>query len=281
MLSIIIPFYNEKEGLAEIVRRTGEACRELDTETEIILVDDGSTDGSAETIEKGPETCILRHHKNRGYGRAIQTGLEKATGEWVAIIDADGTYRPADLAPLWNQRDRADMVVAARERKGPTLRRPATWFLRVLAGFLTAEKIPDLNSGLRLFRRDLAVRYRGLFPDGFSLTTTITLAFLSNGHTILYHPITYMARKGKSKIRPIHDTCSFLLLIIRMILFFNPIKVLIPISILLFLAATLVMFVSFFHGRVMDVTVSILYMLSLHIAVVGFLADLIVRRTKQ
>lgn len=281
MLSVIVPFYNEKEALPETLGKLLEVTKDLDDAVEILLVDDGSTDGSLDGLAVPPGVEVIRHHRNRGYGRAITSGLVRARGEWVAIIDADGTYSPEDLKGLWSEREEADMVVGLRSKGDPHARRCVKWFLRRLAEMLSEERIPDLNSGLRLFRRDLGLSYRGLFPDGFSLTTTLTLAFLCNGHRVCYHPIVYHPRVGRSKIKPISDTCNFLSLIVRMILFFNPLKVLLPVSLFFFVLATAWLFFSkFVLHQLMDVTVTVLYMLAVQVALLGFLADLIVRRSR-
>lgn len=281
VLSVIVPFFNEKGALPLTVENLVRVTKELDASVEILLVDDGSTDGGMESASLPAEVRLIRHHRNLGYGRAIGTGLNEAQGEWVVIIDADGTYSPDDLEKLWNKREQADMIVGLRAKTDARSRRLVKWLLRRLAEVLSEEKIPDLNSGLRLFRRDLALSYRGLFPDGFSLTTTLTLAFLCNGHRVLYQPIEYHPRVGRSKIKPIGDTCGFLSLIVRMILFFNPLKVLVPLGLFFFALATAWLFFSkFVLGELMDVTVTVLYMLAVQIALLGFLADLIVRRSK-
>jgi glycosyltransferase involved in cell wall biosynthesis len=281
ILSVVVPFYNEKQALPATVESLLGATKSLDSEVEILLVDDGSTDGSAEGLQLPPGVRLIRHHRNRGYGRAIATGLSHATGKWIAIIDADGTYSVEDLKRLWEKRHDADMVVGERAKTDARSRRFVKWFLRRLAETLSGERIPDLNSGLRLFRRDLALAYQGLLPDGFSLTTTLTLAFLCHGHRVFYHPIEYHPRVGRSKIRPIADTSNFLSLIIRMILFFNPLKVLLPLSFsFLVLATGLLFFSKLVLGELMDVTVTVLYMLAVQIALLGFLADLIVRRSR-
>jgi len=281
VLSIIIPFYNEKGGLPDTVEDLHRVSKRIGAAVEILLVDDGSSDGSADGLELPDGFRLIRHRRNMGYGRAITTGLTHARGEWAAIIDADGTYAPDDLPKLWERREEAEMVVGLREGGDARSRRFVKWFLRRLAETLSGERIPDLNSGLRLFRRDLALHYKGLFPRGFSLTTTLTLAFLCHGYQVEYVPIEYHPRVGKSKIRPGRDTYNFFSLVVRMILFFNPLKVLLPLAIVFFALATAWLFVSkFVFGQLMDVTVTVLYMLSVQTALLGFLADLIVRRSE-
>jgi glycosyltransferase involved in cell wall biosynthesis len=281
ILSIIVPVYNEKGGLPDTVEKLDRVTKGMGVAVETLLVDDGSTDGSTEDLQVPDGFRVLRHRSNMGYGRAITTGLTHACGEWIAIIDADGTYAPGDLPRLWERREDGEMIVGLREGSDARSRRFVKWFLRRLAEALSGQKIPDLNSGLRLFRRDLALSYQGLFPAGFSLTTTITLAFLCHGYQVEYVPIEYHPRVGKSKIKPVKDTGNFFSLVLRMILYFNPLKVLLPISLLFFILATAWVFISrFILGELMDVTVTVLYMLAVQIALLGFLGDLIVRRSR-
>jgi hypothetical protein len=178
-------------------------------------------------------------------------------------------------------RDRGnDMVVAARTGSKvhiPLIRRPAKIVLNLLANYMTSTRIPDLNSGLRLFKRLEAIRYFPIISDGFSFTTTITLAMLVNSFDVRFEPIDYAPRKGHSKIRPIHDTFNFLILIIRTIAFFNPLKVFIPMSLMLFLIAIVYLVFQLISGDVGDTSV-ILLLAALQIFLIGIIADLIVRK---
>ena len=160
-----------------------------------------------------------------------QTGLTHATGDWIVIMDADLTYPPERIPELLARLNEADMVVGARTGESvkiPWVRKPAKWMLTQLANRVAGEKIPDLNSGLRAFRKEIAMRYLHLFPDGFSFTTTITLASLCDGLRVEFVPIDYTKRSGKSKIRPLRDTFNFLVLIIRMAAYFEPLRVFLP-----------------------------------------------------
>jgi len=198
-------------------------------------VDDGSTDRTAE--EAGRADCrLLRLPRNRGYGAALKHGIAHAHAELVVITDADGTY-PADVIPklVAEARD-YDMVVGARTGENvhvSVARAPAKWFLRVLASYLAGSHIPDLNSGLRVMRRKQVQAYSRILPSGFSFTTTITLALLCTERTVLYVPVDYRKRTGTSKIRPSH-AYHFLILILRAIVLFNPLKVFLPLGALAF-----------------------------------------------
>jgi glycosyltransferase involved in cell wall biosynthesis len=194
-------------------------------------VDDGSADDTSRAAAAA-DVRVLRHRRNRGYGAALKTGIAAAEHPWILITDADGTY-PAEAIPsLLALADHNDMVVGARTGrtvKIPLVRRPAKWFLKQLASYVAGQELHDLNSGLRLMRRDLLDKYLHLLPTGFSFTTTITLAAACNQHDVEYVSIDYHARLGQSKIRPWH-AYEFTLLILRTIVFFNPLKVFIPLG---------------------------------------------------
>jgi len=237
-LSVIVPAFNEAGAIAAEVRNLLRVLEALERPYELIVVDDGSSDSTADQAEEGGAE-VLRLPENRGYGAAIQAGMRHATHDWIIITDADGTY-PADQIPeLLARSEGYEMVVGARTGDDvhiPLIRRPAKWFLRQLASFLAGRQIPDLNSGLRLMRRRSVERFLHILPSGFSFTTTITLAMMCNGLGVCYHPINYNKRVGTSKIRPSHAG-QFFLLIVRTIVYFNPLKIFLPLGALMFVAA--------------------------------------------
>lgn len=236
-VSVVIPAYNEGAHVAGQVRDVERVLRETGWTYEIIVVDDGSHDHTA-TEADGTGARVLRRRRNRGYGAALKLGIRQAKHDYILITDADGTYPVEAIPGMLAAADRNAMVVGARigeTVKIPLIRRPAKAFIRWLASYLSGQFIPDLNSGLRLMRRDLVARYEHLLPDGFSFTTTITLAAICNGHGVEYQPINYMARLGESKIRPRH-AYDFTLLVLRVIVYFNPLKVFIPLGASLALA---------------------------------------------
>lgn len=284
-VTCVIPVYNEAGAVAETLRGVAGVLGESRRPWEIIMVDDGSTDGSAEAArESGEAVRVIRHDRNRGYGAAIKTGSRHAEHDWVLILDADGTYPADEIRPLLRTLEEdpeAEMIVGqrnqTRETDGP-FRLLGKKILVSLANFLSGHHIPDLNSGLRLMRRRSLARYASLLPDGFSLTTSITLALLCSGAHVRYVPIEYRARQGESKIRPVRDMYNFCVLIMRTITYFNPLKVYVPLSVLLIVIALLTVVLSkLIGGEVMDVTALFLFMGGLQLLLIGVIADLVIK----
>jgi glycosyltransferase involved in cell wall biosynthesis len=236
-VSVVVPAFNEGQHIAPGLDELRATLESTGWEFEIIVVDDGSADNTAAAAET-TGARVVRHRRNRGYGAALKTGIAAAEFPWILITDADGTYPPEAVPSILARASVNDMVVGARIGATvhiPLVRRLPKWFLRKLAGYLAGQRIPDLNSGLRLMRKDLIARYHHLLPSGFSFTTTITLAAACNGHDLEYVPINYLARLGESKIRPWH-AYEFTLLILRTIVFFNPLKVFIPVGTVMMVA---------------------------------------------
>ncbi|MFT7617378.1 MAG: glycosyltransferase involved in cell wall biosynthesis [Planctomycetota bacterium] len=233
--TVVIPAFNEVDQIGPELRRINEVLSATGLNYEIIVVDDGSEDGTHEVAEQ--ENCrLIRQQRNMGYGASLKRGFRAAKSELVVITDADGTYPPEEIPRLLEAAQEYDMVVGSRTGDSvhiPLIRRPAKWFLRRLASFLAEFPIPDLNSGLRVIRREQVRRFAHILPSGFSFTTTITLAHLCNEMTIGYLPINYAKRVGASKIRASH-AYHFLLLILRVIVLFNPLKVFLPVGAFVF-----------------------------------------------
>jgi len=246
---------------------------------EYVIVDDGSTDGSGE-IPMRPGMQVVRHEFNRGYGAALKSGIRAATHDWILIIDADGTYPVNRIPDLVREAEKCDMAVGARIGQNVShsvVRRAAKWPIHKLANYLVNRHIPDLNSGLRMFKKELAMRYMRLFPDGFSFTSTITLALMADGWRVRYITIDYYKREGKSKVKPFKDAINYFTLVMRMILFFNPLKIFLPLSFALFFA-TVGSLGYDIYLRDMNERTLILLVSFLQLTLLGFLADLVNRR---
>ncbi len=240
-VSIVLPVYNEAGHLKDEIERITKTMEASDYSFEIIVVDDGSTDDSGTQLRALDGIRLIQFLQNRGSGAARKAGTHQARGDVVVWTDVDMTYPNDEIPMLLEQMPGWDQVVGARTSEQGTkrfLRVPAKWFIRKLAEYLTATKIPDLNSGLRAFRREVADQYLHLLPSGFSCVTTITMAFLANGYSIKYVPISYFPRAGDSKFHWWTDTRRYLLQVVRMVLSYNPMKVFMPISISLLIVAT-------------------------------------------
>jgi len=281
--SIIIPAYNEEVGIASVIESILSVMDGSNIDYELLVVDDGSTDRTAEIVRESG-VGLIQHSSNRGYGAALKTGISRANYKAILITDADGTYpdeRIPDLIRVYKEGN-FDMVIGARTGENvsvPIMRKPAKWIISKLANYLTRMKIPDLNSGLRVMRKEALEKFMQILPDGFSFTTTITLALLTNAYSVKYVQVDYYKRKGTSKINPIKDTFNFIVLIIRTVLYFNPLSVFVPLSLLLVVLAIVVLLGGwFFLGVFMDQSFGIIIMTAVVVMSIGMLADLIDKR---
>ena len=280
-VSVNLPCYNEADSIAEEIDKIRRALDGAGIPYEFIVVDDGSRDRTSE-IAAAKGVTVVRHPKNRGVGAARKTGILESKHEFIVTSDADGTY-PADPLPdmiRQAERDGHDMVIGARVRESGTftwIRLPAKYLIRKLASYLTREKIPDLNSGLRVIRRSVALKYFYLLPDSHSWESTITLAFLCNHQRVHFHPIDYFKRSGgKSSFHPIKDTYNYLSLVIRTVMYFNPLRIFLPLCLFIVSVGcikTVYDYIVYHNIGGLDVTIMISGLLVL---VAGLLADLMV-----
>jgi glycosyltransferase involved in cell wall biosynthesis len=284
--SVVVPCFNEIGSIRTTVEKLAGitvACG-----AEIIVVDDGSTDGSSgllEEIEHSREIAglrVVRHTSNSGYGASIKTGVRRAAAELIVIIDADGTYPCERIPDLVEAAADADMVVGARTEGSegqPLLRRFAKSILRAHCSWLVGEKIPDMNSGLRVFRKTIAEQFFKILPDGFSLTTTLTVAMMRNRYAVLFEPIPFTDRVGRSKIRPLRDTLGFIQLILRTGMYFAPLRVLLPLVGVLSVAFAISLGYDIVAlDNLTDKTI-ILLLFAMNTALFGLLADMIDKRS--
>lgn len=235
-ISILIPAYNEQASIENVLK----GLAEWKARAEIIIVDDASTDRTAEIAERAGYR-VIRHRINRGYGAALKTGIRAASGDIIVMMDADSEHNAAQISRLLDNFDDNDMVVGARGKgsHAPVIRRPGKWLLSKVANYLAQTSIPDLNSGFRAFRKDVTKLFLHILPNGFSFTTTLTLALFKEGYNIAYVPITTSPRVGTSTVNPVRDGVNTLMLIIRIIALFDPLRVFVPTSAVLFLIGIL------------------------------------------
>ena len=284
-VTVVLPVFNESGHLEKEIFRVRESMEASPYSYEILVVDDGSTDGSGEILRQIDGIRLLQFASNRGSGSARKYGTLAARGRYVVWTDVDMSYPNDQIPELVAEIRDHDQVVGARRTEEGTikfLRKPAKWFIRRLASYLTGVQIPDLNSGFRAFRRDVALQFLYLLPAGFSCVTTITMTFLSNGYTVKYVPIDYFPREGESKFHWWSDTRRYLLQVVRMVLSYSPLKVLMPPAILLGLVGFGKLIYDLFDKdfRIGTNTIVILGV-SVSLALLAMLADLLVQLNKK
>lgn len=289
--SIVIPCFNERQSIGPTVTEILlQLKREERRDVDVIVVDDGSSDGSAEVLnvlsrEQGDgQLRVLHHRRNLGYGAALKSGIMRSQATYICITDADGTYpnqRIPEFIDLLAEHDH-DMVVGARTGEDVTyskIRSIPKLFLVPWVSFLCGGNVPDMNSGLRVFRRDVALKFLSLLPDGFSFTTTITICFMRNRYDVQFVPINYTKRIGKSHIKPIRDTLRFVQLIGRTGMYFAPMRLLAPVVLLLsVLFVVSALYDALVLRNLTDKTI-LFAISSLNVFIFAMLADMIDKRT--
>ena len=278
-VSVVIPAFNEEAAVRQSIIELREMFDATEIDAEIIVVDDGSKDGTAREA-KAAGARVIQHRSNRGYGASLKTGIVAASNDVIAITDADGTYPACYLPAMLDELEQADMVVGSRTGADvniPLSRKPAKWFLRVMANYVSATQIPDLNSGLRVFRRDVAMQYFAILSDQFSFTTTITLAMLCDKYAVAYLPIDYRKRQGKSKIMP-WDAGSFAVLIMRVAMLFRPLRVFLPIAVVCLTYGLVKMIVDLSHDPNISASAIFAFASALMMVLVGMLGDAVATR---
>lgn len=289
-LSVVLPAYNEGEAIQGVLAEIVEGLSGEPIRYEILVVDDGSTDRTAELAEQFASTCwqcpvrVIRCPQRRGAGSARKVGIRQSQGEIVVMLDADGSYPPESILQLLRYFPAYDQVNGARTSEQgslPWLRRPAKWFIRKLACYLTGHKIPDLNTGLKAFKRDLMLRWLWVVPDGFSCVTTMTLAFLTNGYAVKYVPTGYRARIGRSKFRPFKDTIAYLATVLRIVLYFRPLKVFLPLSGLMIAAGVVKSVLSFLFTGSMQESDVVVMTAGFMTCMLGLLAEVVVAHHRR
>jgi glycosyltransferase involved in cell wall biosynthesis len=269
-VSILIPAYNEGPVVAEVIL----ALRSAADWHEIILVDDGSSDGTAAAAE-GAGARVLRHPYNKGNGAAVKSGIRAASGEYILVIDGDGQHKPEDAQRIAAQLGDYDLVVGARagHTQATGVRRAGNGLLNAFATYMTGRQIPDLTSGFRGARRSILREFLHLIPNGFSTPTTTTLAFIKAGYSVVFLPIEARQRTGASKIRLARDGAKFLLIILKIVTIFSPMKIFLPVSAGSFLLGVLYgAWTVAVSGRIANGSV-LLLMLAILVFLVGLVSE--------
>ncbi len=288
LVTIVLPCYNEGEHVLLEIERITRAMLASGLTYELLCIDDASTDDTLEVLRGAarddPHIRLMPFRRNGGSGTARRIGTQQARGEIVVWTDADMTYeneRIPELVRHLLDDPTYDQVVGARTTEEGThkwLRVPAKWLIRKIAERLTNQKIPDLNSGLRAFRRSVSLPYLRLLPAGFSCVTTITIAFLSNQHDILYVPTSYAKRAGTSKFHFVRDAYRYILQVLRMVMYFDPLKVLMPMALWLVVIGVVKGVVDMVrHPFYFPANTVLLVVSGIMIGSLALLADLVVR----
>ena len=234
-LSVVVPALNEAAGIGPVLDRLVTELGALGAPHEIIVVDDGSDDGTGDIARQRDGVRVIRHPQNAGYGASVYDGVLAARYERIVITDADGTYPIEALPELLQWVGDYDMIVGARTGRayrGSLFKFPARLAFGALCSFVTGTAIPDVNSGLRVMRRDLVLAFSDPLSRGMSFTTTMTLALLSNGYFVKFVPISYHQRIGSSKVRHVRDTLRASQILVQAITRYNPIKLFLVLAIL-------------------------------------------------
>jgi len=282
-ISIVIPAFNEEEGIRQGLERIVEM--KFHEQYEVIYVDDGSTDNTLGIIREFPVKCY-RHNTNKGYGAALKTGIRKARGEKVVILDSDGQHDPTYIGTLIAMLDDYDMVIGERTADSFQVksRKSGKRIIRMVGEHLVEQPLPDYNSGFRGFDRKLITELLHIMPNGFSFSTTSTLAFLKEGYTVGTFPIVVHERKGRnSNVKFLKDGSKTMLLLLRIIMLFNPLKIFFPASALVFALGMVWGIFGYMIANRFPNSAMLLVIMGMFIFFFGLLADQIalLNRTKR
>ncbi|MBW6516748.1 MAG: glycosyltransferase family 2 protein [Candidatus Cloacimonetes bacterium] len=272
-VSVIIPAYNEEVGIKNTLEKLTNLS--FNKKVEVIVVNDGSTDRTAE-ISKQFSVRVINHTINKGYGASLKTGIRKAKGEKVIFMDSDGQHDPSYLPQMIEMLDDYEMVIGERDKDSHQVksRLVGKTFIRLIGEYLVSQKLPDYNSGLRGFHRDLIFRMLHVMPNGFSFSTTSTLAFLKEGYQIGTFPITVKEREGRtSSVKFFKDGAKTLLLLTRVIMLFNPLKIFFPVSVFITTFGFFWGLSNYIHVQRFSNTGVILCIIGVLIFLIGLLAD--------
>jgi len=275
-LSVVIPAFNEEKAIGRVITELQAELGKFPLNYEIIVVNDGSTDDTGKILTRLPEIKAITHPENKGYGSSLKTGIKNSQYPIILFFDADGQHRPEYIQEFIKNIDDYDMVVGARQKgyRGPTMRMPGKKFLYFLANYLTGQKIPDLNSGFRLIKKRVMEKFLHLMPNSFSFSTTSTLVFIKENLNIKFIPVESSKRIGKSTVK-VSDGLRMFMLILRTIILFSPLRIFLPTSLFLFIAAFVSGIYDVFirpYPNITDATI-LFFISSILIFFFGLLAD--------
>lgn len=284
-LTVLLPCFNEEAAVGAVIREVRDALAAWPGTYEILVVDDASTDGTVKAAEE-TGARVVRRPENGGSGASRKTGIRAARGRWVAMLDADGTYVASHLPALLSYLPDYDQVNGARTTEEGTLkalRVPAKWLIRRVAEWVSGKRIPDLNTGMKVFKKEIMERYLWLMPEGFSCVTSMTLAFLCNGHPVRYVPVEYRKRIGQSKFHPVKDSAKYFSTVFRIVMYFRPLRIFFPLSVLLALLSAGKGYYDWrlSAGHTLQESDIVLAVAALLVLVLGLLADLIVAQRRD
>lgn len=275
-LSVIMPVFNEEETVKETISELKMELSRLGLEYEIIVINDGSRAETKNLLEQIEGIKLISHPYNKGYGASLKTGIKEAKYEWLFFVDGDGQHPVEEIKNFLPYTADYDLITGARIKKGykgPIIRQPGKKLLHSVANYLTGRKIPDLNCGFRLVKKNELEKFLHIMPNGFSMSTTTTLTFIKDGLSVKFVPIAIKKRTGKSTVSP-KDAFRMLLLIIRIIMLFSPLKVFFPISLMILIISLITGAYDIFWRpmNITDTTI-LLFLTSIIILSFGFLAD--------
>jgi len=278
-LSIVIPVYNEEAVIGEVLKELISVARGKDWE--IIVVDDGSPDNSANVISRF-NVRLLRNPVNKGYGAALKYGIKEAKAESVLIMDGDGQHDPSEIDHLLKFVDNYDLVIGSRHQiiHSSLWRMPGKWLLGFMANYLTRQKIPDINSGFRIYKREIILKYLSICPDRFSFSMTSLLALLSDNYNVKFVNINIRKRIGKSSIT-VKTGFESLLSVLRIITLFNPLRIFIPVSFVLSSIGILFYLYTYFFLNRGSVSALILFLIGILIFFFGLVSDQIAKLRRE
>lgn len=273
-ISIIVPAFNEEDVLEKFLENLQRVLSKSTDTYEIIVVDDGSSDKTFSIISNIPNIKTIRHPYNKGNGAAVKTGIMNAKGENVVVIDADGQHDPCYILEMLKLMDEYDLVVGARDSFGVGVRGFGNVLVSKIASYISGLRIPDLTSGLRMFKRDKVLEFLHLFPNGFSLPSTSTLAFAVSGYNVKFMSIKAIDRQGgESSISVFKDGMKFVVLIFRVISLFKPLKIFVPTGLVFIVLSLLWAVRTIFHSYELTPTVAMLFLGAIIILLFGLIAD--------